>query len=649
MGVSRTLVVHGLSFLFTSWAYVWFLWYAALDNAPLFRSLHAVEKPYNGGDLHVPRSYFTLDWVMHPAVHHDQILSMPVIDGGYACQANGPNFDKTEASCSPEWWQTSASCPKGDKTETLASLQEVIKPSGTTVLTDDQRDAIVKQYYNPTDETNNENMVLDSNSKLVWPVPTMKDACRIERIGEYVVVENDLNSWSLGGAHSSDLLVAGAAVTLWLVNVFALIDHFYVFSVNKEMRDQYKDRVRVAKFVLAFLALLAPVVVRVATTQSKSVGSMVFYNPLPNGSYFYVLLSAFWAATISFYTPCFLHEEHDASAVPTAEQMPAVRGELTPNPVQGRLTGQGAGLELDTSSFYAKKKMSVDAYMARSAPLAKGEPSLRTYDPGFIFSEACFYFFDTGIADDYDINFEMAQLFSFPLLLLAVYTHYNNFAMDSYTQMLFLAGIGYALLDVFARRVVVGGRVYDKLCSNASVMPMIGALAPLQSKVYDEMGQFRSTLQQCCACHAVRVCHLLAIALQVLLAVVIFFCMRWQLALGSFGERRTNALVDGWRREMVLDYSGFAFVVYVVLCAVIKLLYSFWSDKFQNPSTGKVILLVLLIAYVVTNVVIMAASHVDGTNGIFEFQNYRIKAFAENEALGMALSFYTAGWYPTTS
>ena len=40
MGVrSWALLVHGVSFLFTSWAYVWFLWYAALDNAPLHLSL----------------------------------------------------------------------------------------------------------------------------------------------------------------------------------------------------------------------------------------------------------------------------------------------------------------------------------------------------------------------------------------------------------------------------------------------------------------------------------------------------------------------------------------------------------------------------------------------------------------------------------
>ena len=57
--------------------------------------------------------------------------------------------------------------------------------------------AVVKQFYNPTDETNNENMIA-KDGNLRWPAPTMKDACRIERIGEYALVQNDNNAWSLG-------------------------------------------------------------------------------------------------------------------------------------------------------------------------------------------------------------------------------------------------------------------------------------------------------------------------------------------------------------------------------------------------------------------------------------------------------------------
>ena len=225
-----------------------------------------------------------------------------------------------------------------------------------------------------------------------------------------------------------------------------------------------------------------------------------------------------------------------------------------------------------------------------------------------------------------------------------MHTHYSNYALDSTTQMLFLAAVGYALLDIFARRVVVGGKVYDALCSRAAKEPVGGPMDQLQTAIYNEMQKLRVTLEQCCACHAVRVCHLLSIALQLLLAVVIFFCMRWQLALGSFGERRSNALVDGWRRELVLDYAGFAFVVYVFLSAGVKLLYSFYGHKFKTPAYGKLILLTLFFFYVLINIVIMAESHNDRVNGLFEFQNYRIKAFSESESLQMAVASYSAGW-----
>ena len=121
---------------------------------------------------------------------------------------------------------------------------------------------------------------------------------------------------------------------------------------------------RVFKFVLAFLALLAPVVVRLATTQTKTVGGQVWHNPLPNGSYFYVLLAAFWAATISFYTPCFAYEKQDDDAE-TAE---LAAPEQVPEPVP---VTSARGFELDTSSFYAKKKLSVDASSVGSTDRAE--------------------------------------------------------------------------------------------------------------------------------------------------------------------------------------------------------------------------------------------------------------------------------------
>ena len=80
---SWALGVHGLSLLFTTWAYVWFLIYAANENAPLFRTLHAAERNYaDGTSTHVPRSYFTLDWIMHPAVSSDAVETVNVLSGG---------------------------------------------------------------------------------------------------------------------------------------------------------------------------------------------------------------------------------------------------------------------------------------------------------------------------------------------------------------------------------------------------------------------------------------------------------------------------------------------------------------------------------------------------------------------------------------
>ena len=624
---SWALGVHGLSLLFTTWAYVWFLIYAANENAPLFRTLHAAERNYaDASATHVPRSYFTLDWIMHPAVSSDAVETVNVLSGGNNCQANGPGFDKELKSCSPEKWQTTDVCMAS--TTTIDLVKAEFENSG-------KQDELLKQLYR-SDETNKENMQLCSGSTttLCWPAPTMKDACRMERIGEYMVFQNDINSFSLASAHSSDLLLAGAAATLWIVNAYALIN-YYMYNVNDDAFAQAKDRARALKLVLAFGALLAPVIVRLATTQSRVVGTEHYHNMLPNGSYFYVIVSIFWASAVSFYDICFCTEKREPqTAEVMSQEMEQIKEIPGTEPTE-------RGIVLDTSSFYSKKRLSVEAYMARSAPTAKDKKqTLRSYDPGFIFTENSFDFSSTEIREDYMINFELAQLFTFPLIILAVFVHYNNYEIDSRLQMLFVAAVGYALLDIFGRRIILSGVIYDALCGNAADEPRINTV---QMNIKSEMANIRDVLKSCCACDVLKVCHVLTIALQLLFAGVIFCCMRWHLALGSWGARQENALVDGWRRELVLDYAGFAFVFYVLFCTLAKLFYVFYSSKISH-ATNKAFLLTLFFAFVVFNVVIMAESHNDRVNGLFEFQKYRIKAFGSSDALQTLVAKYSAGW-----
>ena len=126
------------------------------------------------------------------------------------------------------------------------------------------------------------------------------------------------------------------------------------------------------------------------------------------------------------------------------------------------------------------------------------------------------------------INFELAQLFTFPLIILSVFVHYNNYEIDSRLQMLFVAAVGYSLLDIFGRRIILSGVIYDALCGNAADEPRINTV---QLNLKSEMANIRDVLKSCCACDVLKVCHVLTIALQLLFAVVIFFCMRWHLSL----------------------------------------------------------------------------------------------------------------------
>ena len=52
------------------------------------------------------------------------------------------------------------------------------------------------------------------------------------------------------------------------------------------------------------------------------------------------------------------------------------------------------------------------------------------------------------------------------------------------------------------------------------------------------------------------------------------------------------------RRELVLDYAGFAFFFYVLFCTLAKLFYVFYSSKISH-ATNKAFLLTLFFAFVV--------------------------------------------------
>jgi|DEB0MinimDraft_4_1074332.scaffolds.fasta_scaffold00740_5 hypothetical protein len=617
-------ITHIISLLSTTVLYFLFLLYAANDFSPLFRSMHAGEA--FGSDIHPPRSYLTLDWIMHPETGHKHtVTSYGVTE---TCQSNGPNADTGIVYCEPQYWQKTDMCDLAGSAVKTDKVAVIAAPYSDVDST--KANSIIKQVL-PTDTDKRDNMIVDpdNSANLEWASPLMKESCEIERVGKFFVYQNDMHSFSLASAHSSDLLVAAAVSTLWLTNVFQVI--------NSYMMGQTHHYAGFAKLLAVLIAILCPILLRLIVSSQHIAGTTLFMHHLPNGSYFYIIVAVVWVAWIGFRRSlfcraCFMENvDGHETAMLTAQT----------GYVENTREDTTEMSELDTGSF-TSHKLKTGAYMPRSA--SKDPNSFAGSSNMAIIYASNFEFQNTQqcmeMHTESMINFELAQLFTLPLLLLGIFVQYNNFELDSRLQMLALAAFAYGLIDVFVRRLFFIVNIADAL-ANYKFLGMAGS---------------KNNYMKADSCRkSVIVIENLCILVQLLLAFVIFFCMRWHLSNSAVvGTRQVNPLLDSYIRERMLDGTGFAFVLYVILSSLVKFGSSFYHQKVSHAYC-KLFLFVLFVIFFNFCAWYMYATHKNfGEGGVLpdssSFYHKRVSYFQGDTMEVQRYTFgeYISGWEIST-
>lgn len=215
--------------------------------------------------------------------------------------------------------------------------------------------------------------------------------------------------------------------------------------------------------------------------------------------------------------------------------------------------------QFNLSQFSSGKKL--DAYLPRLAPSNNSTGMTGMSDPKFYTEGAVIkvdkFKFDDELLNNSCIKFEVAQLFTLPLLLLAVSVRYNGWEIDSKLQVLYLAGFGYALFDVARNRIHYTCKVFDQLLAVDNVKTDPDAAADTK----------KTTSGQDSVKSAMQIMELLCVLLQLLVFAVVF--NTW---LEHIQDRRASASSspeDG--RERHMDYSIWSFSIYAGLAFLLKL------------------------------------------------------------------------------
>ena len=588
---------NAIVFLATTVCVVVLSWSVLDDFLPVRRSLHAYENHMGGvssGMSTFPHSYATLDWIMTPELDHEGNPIITKVQKDTCWQDENLAYTTTDSkSCAPEYWQSADFCPYPGElySDWSARIAGNVTNTGAEAVTQTN---IEKQLaWDEKEKQLGPYPCTSDTSKICYAMPQVRDACRVERLGSFAVMANDGLSWSLASGHNADLLYQGAAVILWLISGFHLINAQFPITADIVGKNEYVveerfEKQKMYKRLLGLLAALYFIIVRTFFTAHDTVqGDKVYAHLLPNASYFYILLSIIWITIFGSMDSVFCHlmqitaatkgqtAEHDSlnDAVYVADI-------VTDKPPS---ENQPALAQFNLSGFSTGKKL--DAYLPRLAPLKGAGTTLLTseeaYDEEKVVRSNDFNF-DEELLHNSCVKFEVVQLFTLPLLLLAITVRYNSWEIDSKLQLLYLAGFGYALFDVARNRVHYTCRVFDRVINKSSVDA---------SSTFKGKDPVKS---------AMRIIELLCVLLQVLVFFVIF--NTW---IEHISARRAAIALSGSNgREMHMDFSIWSFLVYGVVAALLKVV-QIWvpmDGQYMRYVHSKNVLYVCFVIFVLLSI-----------------------------------------------
>ena len=500
--------------------------YVMRHNKRMFRSVHLYEW-HGDGVTAPPSTYFSLDWLMHPlSSHYNDPYNKNVKARVQDCHSSRMAW--TMGSCGPEIWQTADVC--ASKT---SALEKTVWNS--LIATATVRTVNPKLILEQLTEDNNKRSMDQNLTHIRWRNPNLMDVCRIERIPQMALVQNDDTSWSISAAHSSSVLLLGATLIMFISNLTNLLH---------DPPEKIQNYARTMLNFKGLIVLATLVLILVARFVSHNVEDVV--RVVPNGSYFYV----FATVLIGGYMLVNMRRNFEPFSEVAVAEVVANETEMSST----------ANFDLNVSGFATHHKTQLNAYMPHTAaPKGQGNVSETWYSAEALLTHAKF----KRVMNTCDIQPSRlctTQALSLPLLTLGIFIFPTNYALDSQVQLLFLMMLFFGIVDVVVHRL-------------DHVTCIVGSLL-LTPKTHTNFHKI------CCWV------DVLAILVQVLLFAAVFVHMEWHLTMAF---RELVPVLDPQSLfEVVMSWTPLLYVGYFVISTVVKILVLYSTNrKDKRDSKGE--------------------------------------------------------------
>jgi len=372
--------------------------FMAITNAVDKRSVvyHQMHAGQHIGTGLPPKSYWTMDWMMTPRLD-------PTDDSGGSVVQPGMCEDG-DKDCNPSRWQSTAICDMS-KTE-RAGIKQSIK--------DDEP-------------------YLHSGMRKKWRHIRPQDTCYAEKIGGYVLWQNNEQSWSLGSTHNVFVLVAGVFAVLALISISSFL-HAARDSGNGETEQ---NQMFLTVLVFGYLAI--------SYFWASSTGSDEgIHRPIGLASFFYSGI-ALIASLLVFNGQGVIEDDKErvAESGGNSTEMQPIMQKDENYDVKEHFMNQTHS-EMTVHGFLPSSKISLPGTAKVGARL-KGADLVSKQSVGV---EGC-----GCLSKPQHSKFVYAQLFVMPLVFVILVIHKNNYGLDTTTQIVALLALTVSLLDCFLYRL----------------------------------------------------------------------------------------------------------------------------------------------------------------------------------------------------
>lgn len=431
-----------------------------LLTPPIFSRYRRILHTMHASDrIQTPQRYWVFDHMITGKYEDSGASSAHQVAGNLCLQSDRRN-------CSASAWQRQVSCPQQsadvqswvDLMENLLDTETL--PSSGEVNMDTLKGNVTGQFIQMKPKEGA--MVMhDSNTILSWgsfngwkfkyALPIMFDACKLSRIPDVFLHDNDSSVYSIAGAHDSTLLLLLAVLCVSVVAWERSLKR------KETERSQYDKAGGFAIWILAILFFLIDVLMPVLEITALNKATTTYAVISARGSWFYGLIVLTFLVIYVNYTKIDDKSEklRQSASTSNASKVPVtVKNELNLSGFMKPKHSTAGNFDLAPNTY--KGLIDVDKIQEIS-------------------DETCGSWWS------------VVQISSLPLLLLSVLTYGRSFELDSDVVTVFVVSVLYCSLDVILERVEVVAQVvmYAMDNSNNSIGHYlnIGALMTLLTSV----------------------------------------------------------------------------------------------------------------------------------------------------------------------